>query len=251
MSRALAAMNPRWGVELGTRSGPGWLRGRDLRNARVGPFNAFLAELGRKGDTSDRRTIAASFALRFGWSSGAMIAAYVFHACVPRMALDNVSFFFSERALFERLAVHSAIDVASSAPELRACLREDLIRQAEAVVEALSNWSHLSAKGLWGLMASSWGGQFVSVLRASDHTPASTIECVRRFFDGDDVVFQMQPNLYRVTIGDVSGVYYRAAACCRHYLRPEKQYCAMCPLISQEDRVRRNTARIEHPGRTL
>lgn len=240
-------MTPRWGVEFRRPVGPGWLRGEDLRNAGAGPFNAFLTELGRQGGTSDRRTIAASFALRFGWSSGAMIAAYVFHARVPKMALDNVSFFFSEGALFERLAVHSAIDVASSPADLRRCLREDLIRQAEPVVEALSSWSHLSIKGLWGLILSSWGGQFVNALYASRHTAASTIACVRRFFEGDDVVGPMQPTLYPVTGRDVTGVYYRAAACCRHYLHAKRQYCAMCPLISEEERRRRHTARPE-PG---
>lgn len=240
MYRTLAAVNPLWRVDLGTPTGPGWIRGADLRQADAGPFHAFLAELGRKGETSDRRAIAAAFALRFGWSSGAMIAAYVFHAWVPSMALDNASFLFNERTLFERLALHEA---AGSVHSPIGRLRDGLIRQAEPVGETLFNWSRLSIKGLWGLIASSWGGQFVTALRLRDNPPASTIEYVRRFFQGDDVIFRMQPTLYPITVRNLTEVHYRAAACCRYYRRPGAHYCAMCPLPSKGERLRQAPVR--------
>jgi len=46
--------------------------------------------------SADRRTIAASFAMRFGWASGMAIAPYLRAGCVPDVSLDNASFKFSE-----------------------------------------------------------------------------------------------------------------------------------------------------------
>jgi hypothetical protein len=52
----------------------GWIDGTDLRDAGAGPFHALLRRIGDVARTTDRRTIAASFALRFGWSSAIAIA---------------------------------------------------------------------------------------------------------------------------------------------------------------------------------
>jgi hypothetical protein len=50
--------------------------------------------------------IVASFALRYGWSSGVAFAPYLLYQCVPTLTLDNVSFKFNDNALFERVALH-------------------------------------------------------------------------------------------------------------------------------------------------
>jgi hypothetical protein len=97
MYQALQARNSRWCVEVGQPRGPGWMPGTALLTATESPFQALLALIGEGLQTADRRTIAASFALRYGWSSGIAIAPYVLYSCVPKITLDNVSFKLASR----------------------------------------------------------------------------------------------------------------------------------------------------------
>ena len=99
--RDLQASHSNWHVEIGQPSGTGWIAGTDLRTAIQGPFDALLSAIGEGLHTSDRRTIVASFALCYGWSSGIAIAPYLFYQCVPKISLDNVSFKFHANTLFE------------------------------------------------------------------------------------------------------------------------------------------------------
>jgi hypothetical protein len=63
-----------------------------------------------------------------------------------------------------------------------------------------------------------------------------------RVFSGDDLVAIMQPRVHEVTYMDVTHIYQRRASCCRIYLLPQKELCASCPLVSQEERLERNRA---------
>jgi hypothetical protein len=94
MYQALRARHPKWDVEIGQPRGPGWIPGTAWLTATEGPFQALLARTGERLQTADRRTIAASFALRYGWSSGVAMAPYLLYSCVPKTTLDNVSFKF-------------------------------------------------------------------------------------------------------------------------------------------------------------
>jgi hypothetical protein len=105
--QALRARHPKWHVEIGKPRGTGWIPGNALMTAREGPFLAFLCRIGERLQTSDRRAMAASFALRFGWSAGMAIAPYLLYHCVPKIAPDNVSFRFHENTSFERGAFAS------------------------------------------------------------------------------------------------------------------------------------------------
>src|SRR5262245_49045974 len=104
--QALRAINPKWEVEVGWPRGPGWMPGTALMTAQEGALQALLGRIGERLQTSDRRTIAASFALRYSWSAGVAMAPYILYRRVPAIALDNVSFKFHENTLFERVALH-------------------------------------------------------------------------------------------------------------------------------------------------
>src|SRR5262245_13474295 len=99
-------MQPKWYVEIGTPRGTSWITGTDLCTASGDPFNALLSRIGDRLHTTDRRTIAAAFALRHGWAAGMAIAPYILRHCVPTMTLDNVSCKFHNNTLFERVALH-------------------------------------------------------------------------------------------------------------------------------------------------
>lgn len=258
--QALQAMQPTWYVEIGEPHGPGWMRGTALRTASEGPFHVLLTRIGERLHTADRRTIAAAFALRYGWSAGMAIAPYILRHCVPTIPLENVSFKFQDNTLFERVAIHEPAGVilpqGGRAPHpliewlpshtaLLGWLRTSLVHQAQPMVDTLSAWSRFSIKGLWGMITSSWGAQFINICGAIAEQTRG-LQYVVPFFAGHDVVSQMQPHFYPVTSNTVTHIYHRRATCCRYYLLPQGQYCASCPLLSQDERVQRNRAWMQH-----
>ena len=204
--------------------------------------------------TADRKTIAASFALRFAGASSAAIAPYLIHHCVPDFTLGNISLKFRDDTLFECSAIHSPrgfvigkdpdnaslfTQAVESHAALRAALRSTLKAQSAPVVEALYDWSGFSRKGTWGQITSSWAAQFVGIYDTIGEQPEILLDIVA-FFQGDDEPARMQPRLHPVTIGKVTHLYQRRASCCRYYLLPQGSLCPSCPLVSHEERVARN-----------
>jgi ferric iron reductase protein FhuF len=258
--RELRGVHPNWHVEIGEPQGTGWICGQDLRTAAQGPFAALLARAGERLRTSDRRTIAASFLMCYSWSCGIAIAPYVFRQCVPNIALDNISLKFHENTFFQMAALHRPegvmlsqngfaphplIQRLSSPQELMDTLRNSLMQQAEPIVEALYHWSHFSIRGMWGLVTSSWGSQFFNIL-GEIGAQERGLPHVRQFFQGNDIVAQMQPDFYPVTFRDVTHIYHRRASCCRFYKMPQGQLCASCPLVSHQERLQRNQAYMQY-----
>ena len=250
---ALRKINPSWYVEVGRPTGQGWIAGADLRDATQGPFHVLLARIGERANTTDRRTIAAAFALRFGWASAMVIAPYLRYACVPDIALDNVAFKFRESTFFERTAIYEprgtvvvgddragdpSISVVADVDALLLALRRALVAQSEPVVDALYGWSGFARRATWGMLTSSWAAQFTGLCDRRDHRPVGPI--LDRFFAGDDAVFAMRPIMHAVELDGAVHLYQRRASCCRYYLVPAGHLCASCPLVSQEERLRRN-----------
>jgi FhuF 2Fe-2S C-terminal domain len=257
---ALRAIHPKWDVEIGQPHGPGWLPGTALTTANEGPFQALLARIGERLQTADRRTIAASFALRYGWSAGVAMAPYILYHCVPTIALNNVSFKFHENTAFEQVALHHPEGVMlldngvaphpsmrwlSSPPALLAWLRRSLVQQAQVIVDALYAWSHFAVRGIWGMITSAWSSLCIHIFGEIGQ-PTHALSWLREFFHGDDVTAQMQPQLYSLTSQHITRVYQCGASCCRYYLVRQGQYCASCPLISDDERLRRQRAHMHH-----
>jgi FhuF 2Fe-2S C-terminal domain len=253
---ALRALDASWQVELGVPDGPGWISGEDLYDATTGPFHALLVRIGERAKTTDRRTIAASFALRYGWASAMAIAPYLRARCVPDIALDNVSFKFRESTFFERTAIHEprgtvladderaahpTMAAVADAAALRRVLREALVAQATPVVAALYGWSGFAPRGTWGMLTSSWASQFTALGTPHDDQRGLAPE-LDALFAGDDIVAAMRPRLHAVTCGDATHLYQRRASCCRFYLLPAGELCASCPLVGDEERLARNRA---------
>jgi ferric iron reductase protein FhuF len=251
---ALRALNASWSVDVGRPEGPGWVAGDDLRDASAGPFNALLLRIGERSKTTDRRTIAALFALRYGWASAMAIAPYLRHGCVPDIALENVSFKFKESTFFERTAIHQArgfmaatagvvhptITPVDDDEALLRSLRSALAGQAAPVVDALYRWAGFAPRGTWGMLTSSWASHFTGLVEGADQR--TVLPTIERFFAGEDVVALMQPRLHAVTCQDVTHLFQRRASCCRWYLLPQGELCASCPLVFQDERLLRNRA---------
>jgi ferric iron reductase protein FhuF len=251
----LQTLDPNWFVVMGKPTGPGWLHGADLLQPDQEPFCRLLNALGTPWQTADRRTLVATFALRYGWSAGAAIAPFLLCRLVPNVSLDNISIKFAcQNHLFERVALHRAegtilssgcdknpgmLHKASSLHQLRQSLRHLLVQQATPVVEALHHWSRFSTKALWGMITSSWGSQFVHIMQQIDAQDAGWTEA-ERFFDGHDLVALMRPRFYQVIHHQRRRIFHRRSACCRYYLVPHGGYCASCPLIPEAESMARN-----------
>lgn len=257
----LAQIDPKWKIEVGDPgNAPGWIRGSDLEQGDDGPFLELLQRIARRLRTADKRTVAASFALRFGWCASVAIAPYIVRRCVPDVSLTNVALKFREDTLFERTALilprgvilgqkpsisHPLIRYEPDPGALLQFLRDQLQQQALPVVEALYEWSGFSRKGSWGMITSSWASQFINVCgRINEQMDAAPM--LRDFFVGDDEVARMQPRVHPVSLGEVTHLYQRRASCCRYYLLPQGDLCASCPLVSDEERLRRNKEWMQH-----
>jgi hypothetical protein len=236
-------------------------------NPEGGPFGDLLDRIGSRLHTIDRKITAASFALRFGWSAGVAIAPFILYRCVPDISLGNIALRFSEQTFFERVAIVQprAIAVRESEseyddpfvtfldenrseeteskplyhPRLLATLQEALSGQTRPVVEALYSWSRFSKRALWGQIAASWGSQFSAVL-AHVKRHAEALEYSTEFFADPDFLGKMRPWFYPIKHKGLVRIYHRRASCCLYYRIPGAEYCASCPLVSHEERVRRN-----------
>lgn len=240
---ALRAINPSWDVEIG-RPGPdqGWVVGDQLADASSGPLHELLLRIGARVKTADRRTIAALYAMRFGWASAMAIAPYVKFNCVPDISLENISLKFKPSTFLERMAIHEprgVILVGSDRGFLRQELRRQLTAQAIPVVDALHDWSGFAPRGTWGMLTSSWAAH-LTTLSADGPDQRQTLPELRDFFEGDDLAATMQPRFHAVSYRHATHIYQRRAGCCRFYLVPEGELCASCPLVSQTDRLARN-----------
>lgn len=264
----LRRIHPNWFVEFGRQDGDGWIAGDALVNPDEQPLSALLARIGTRLKTDDRKVIAASFALRFGWSAAVAIAPFLLCLCVPDIRLNNISVKFSDATFFERVSLleargvmvrrdgiesHPLVEILNPAatgekpenhPELLSRLRSMLVDQAGPVIDVLHTWARFSKRALWGQVASSWGAQFTNILghlgRHHEALAGATVFFgLRGFLNG------MCPDFYPVTHCGVTRIYYRRASCCLYYRLPTGSYCASCPLIAQEERVRRNKQWIE------
>jgi hypothetical protein len=192
----LRSIHPNWYVEWGRRNQDGWIPGEAFTNAFEGPFHELLERIGERMHTADRKIIAGSFVLRFGWSAGAAVAPFLLQRCVPDVRLENVSLKFSPSTLFEKVSLHtprcaalaaaspaadwgdpplnfdqrlepSSVEPAIQPPDsnnpLHSALRAILLEQTQPVVDTLHAWSHFSKRAMWGQITSSWGAQFTTI----------------------------------------------------------------------------------------
>jgi hypothetical protein len=253
---ALRALSASWNAEVGRPSGPGWIAGTDLLTPSEGPFGDLLARIGERAGTRDRRTIAASFALRFGWTAGMAIAPFLRHGCVPDVALDNVAFKFKPSTFLERTAIHEprgvlvAADPRAAHPAMATvpdagalidALRRQLVAQATPVVDALFEWSGFARRGTWGQLTSTWASHVTTLCEDPlDQRPVRPL--LDALFAGDDDVARMRPRFHEVRYRDAVHLFQRRASCCRYYLLPAGELCASCPLVSDSARLDKNRA---------
>jgi len=218
------------------------LLSEQLRSPEKGTFAEILTGLDK--GVESRKVVAASFLLRYGWSSGVAIGAYLLGKKIPDIAFDNIAIRFKgDHYLFDSFCLVGRKilpDLENPGPEeRRQQLTEVLFAHATEMVEVLQIWSSMNFKTLWGLMASSWAGQILAVTKEMGDQKFGEAE-VKAFFEQDLPVKLVQPPTYWVEHAGKVQCFYLRSACCLYYKREANNYCANCPLIEEEDRLQRN-----------
>ncbi|HEY7895362.1 MAG TPA: (2Fe-2S)-binding protein [Gemmatimonadaceae bacterium] len=253
---ALRAQGGGWGAEVGRPQGPGWIAGDDFRDATAGRFNVLLERIGARSQTDDRRTIAGSFALHFGWTSAMAIAPFLRFRCVPNVSLGNIALRFNRSAYVDGTAVfedhgtvvagdararHPSMSTVADDHALLRALRAALVEQSAPVVKAVHGWSGFAERATWGVLTSLWASHFISLWQPYDDQRELS-RVLREFFAGSDLAAEMRPDVTVVASGGTVHLHHRRSSCCRFYLVPGGGLCASCPLaadaIPRSDRVR-------------
>lgn len=225
------------------------------------PLEALLARFAAVGYGSNRRAVAASLLLRFGWAAGFAIAAYLVTDRVP--VLTDYALKFSPRGLLHQVWIRDAVvmglprdplaeatDWMDAAPaaispdyderaRLRECLMASLLDFSEPLVATYHRWSGFSRHALWSMVVSSWGAQFTSIARQLGDADRGISEA-RALFALTPEIARAAPQLYEVRVDDAARTCQRRAACCLWFKSPGRPFCASCPILSQEERLQRN-----------
>jgi hypothetical protein len=248
-------------IEVDPTDRDGWLTARHLADPDQGPAADLFARFEAAGFGPNRRASAASLLLRYGWSSGFAIAAYLACQRVPRRM--DVVYKFSDWTLLEAVWIRDAefLGLASdpvaggagwageaSADALRAALLDALIAETEPLVERMHRWSRFSRHALWSMVVSSWAGQFAAVGEALGQSEQALAEA-RAVLAMRPEIARATPELYAVTDGHSSKVCQNRAACCLYFKSPRRHFCASCPIIPKAERLQRNLEWVQEQTR--
>jgi hypothetical protein len=239
-------------IETAPADRNGWLTTEHLADPDHGPAADLFKRFEAAGFGPNRRASAASLLLRYGWSSGFAIAAYLARRRVPQRM--SVAFKFSEWTLLEAIWIRDAaflgladdpwagdarLETAASVAALRAALLQTLVAETEPLVARMHAWSRFSRHALWSMVVSSWAGQFTAVgesLGEADHALAEA----RAVLAMNPEIARAAPELYEVSDGHSNKVCQNRAACCLYFKSPRRHFCASCPIIPQTERLQRN-----------
>jgi hypothetical protein len=228
-----------------------WIAGPALSAPDDPPLRHVMEGLTRQGFGADRRAAAASFMLRFGWSSGYAIGAYMLHQRVPD--LDGMALRFHERYMFlngvragchifsalpgDRASAHPDCQPVDGPEALATSLFDELYRHAAPVVRALHAWSGFSERALWAMVTSSWSAQFANLGEALGREADALAQAQHLFHTAEATLRRALPEVYLVESQGRAGICHRRAACCLYFKAPGAHYCASCPLLPEPDRL--------------
>jgi hypothetical protein len=229
-----------------------WLGAADLVSPEREPLAGVLQSFKAAGIAVNRRAAAASLLLRFGWSAGFAVTAYLARARVP--IVRDYALFFSPASLLKAVWIRDAQfvgrpdDAMAGGPEwadsvsddaLREHLLQSLVAHTEPVVVAMREWSGYSRHALWAMVTSSWAAQFANVARQLGDEGRGVHEA-RAIFALDPEVSRAAPRLYEVSSEGLARTCQVLRACCLYYKSPGRRFCANCPIIPESERLERN-----------
>lgn len=245
-----AFLRYRTGDPLGVRAerNAGWLAEAQLVRLEDGPQVRLLEALAQGGFGGNRRALSASILLRYGWSSGFLVGAYLLSRRVYEGA--DLVLRFTPNAVLVEVAVRGAAsitDVELGDRAARETLARDLMHRAAPIVEAHHRWSGFSRKALWAMAVSSFAAQFISISEKMAVPEHGLLEAdaVLSLMPETDMA---RPDLYLVRAEGRRGVCQMRRLCCLWFKGEKRQFCASCPIIPDDERLERNQRWIAERG---
>ena len=231
---------------FGKPNGSGWIDGTALADPQNSLFQQLLQQIGATINTNNKRVIAASFALRYGWSSGAPLHYFMNHGTVMDLSLDNISLQFCRSGLYQHYSFHSADslhkqDVINTQDETQiTAMAEQLYSQATQIVEALHSWSRFSRRAIWAMIVSSWSSQCVRMAESIWKNRNAGYVMAEKMLQYRPELYRNKPIFYSLQYNTEQRLFQKRHACCLYYLGPDRSFCTSCPLIDDEERSARS-----------
>jgi hypothetical protein len=229
-----------------------WVSAASLSAPEVDPLASLLQRFGSADFKFNRRAAAASLMLRYGWSAGFAITAYLAQSRVP--FVRDYALWFSPRTLVRWLLVRDVTFVGCSGDPLARGpgwleivssdrllwrLLESLIMLTEPIIAAQHAWSGFSRHALWAMATSSWASQFASTGRQLGDE-AAAVRQARAMFKLTSEISRAAPELYEVSGAGRVRTFQKMRACCLHFKKSDRSFCANCPIIPEAERLERN-----------
>jgi len=215
-----------------------WIDGEVLRDPQAEPSARLFDRFVEAGFGSTRRVAAASLLLRYGWAAGFQIGAWLDRGLA--LHLDAFALKFSPSTLVEAVwAKQARIAQPESREEGLAALLDSLMAFTAPLVESQHQWSGFSRHALWSMAVSSWAAQFSAIGERLGQRERAMAEA-QAMFALDPVIARAAPETYTVAVGQRSRMCQVRSACCLYYKGPARHFCVSCPIITREERLRRN-----------
>lgn len=241
-----------------------WLSHSAMRRPREGLYAELLRALMMRSGIASRRFAAASFLLRYGWSTGAMIAPLLMDQPIPWYAAEEADLCFANNTLFQaiclnsdgfviaedhRFSAHPHCVLSYSDPDAAIRLVADqLASHAKPVVEALHAWSGFSRKALWAMVSSSWVGQMLNISKRLQLPEDRLRHCLNVFYDASRPLAESLPHWYFIREQEKNHYFHIRASCCLYFKGEKRHFCASCPVIQEEERAERNRRWVQKYG---
>lgn len=233
-----------------------WLTHNEMCQPPQGRYAELLQALMMRSGIASRRFAAASFLLRYGWSSGAMIAAALMNKPIPTYAAEEAELCFAANTLFQAICLQSDSFATAKGDVLSAhehCLfafqnkneaislvAQRLLSHAKPIVERLHEWSRFSYSALWAMVSSSWVGQIINISKILHLSEEHLNFYLRGFYGEWHPIACSLPHCYHICELGKNHYFHIRAACCLYFKGKERHFCASCPLLNAEERLDRN-----------
>jgi len=235
--------SPRLRCYQGKPSGEGWITGEELLLPFEGRFQHLLTELGHQMNTTNRKIIAASFALRYGWSAGVPIGIYMTYGKMVDVSVCNISLKFSSTSLYENYSFHdmnTLETIMGEKPVDATTVASELYKQTAPIVQELHTWSRFSKRAIWSMIVSSWSSQCIDMAESALDDRNLGYELAEKILRYNPDLYKNKPVFYSVQHGETRRIFHKRYGCCLYYIGPDRGFCTSCPLIDDEERAERS-----------
>ncbi len=233
-----------------------WIRHAELCHPETGFYGELLRTLMTRSGIVNRRFAAASFLLRYGWSSGAMLAPLLMDRPIPWYTTEEAELCFANNTLFQAICLgsdrfiidrdhefsldpHCALTYSDRNAAIR-LVADRLAQQSNPIVAALHQWSGFSGKALWAMVSSSWVGQLINISKTLGLPEEQLRRYLTVFYDQWRPLAHALPRWYFIRDQGKNHCFHVRASCCLYFKGKERHFCASCPVIDEAERIERN-----------